>query len=211
MDRSSAPASITRRVSEGHGRDVGRGIVRLDPADLVELGVAIGAFVRVSGARETVCKAMPAFKEHRGRGHAQLDGVVRENAKAGIGDDVTLPPVDPPPAPEIEAGGEGEPASEPAPAPAPEAATLPRPDWWFEGVRRDEERVALCAEAAGPTVRDARRAAIAAARREIDRALDGALEREVVSMAMVLPLPAADAGPGAARYIGYVMMEARLR
>jgi|GEM_PF-3918604 len=126
-------------------------------------------------------------------------------------DAAATPPVDPPPAPEIEAGGEGEPASEPAPAPAPEAATLPRPDWWFEGVRRDEERVALCAEAAGPTVRDARRAAIAAARREIDRALDGALEREVVSMAMVLPLPAADAGPGAARYIGYVMMEARLR
>jgi transitional endoplasmic reticulum ATPase len=95
----SAPSdqrSIARRVAEAHGRDVGRGIVRLDPADLIELGISIGSFVRVTGERSTICKAMPAFKEHRGRGEAQLDGVVRENAKLGIDGEARIEPADPP-------------------------------------------------------------------------------------------------------------------
>lgn len=121
----------------------------------------------------------------------------------------------PPPAPEGEdetPEPDAEPITEPEAEPeTPEAVVLGRPDWWFDGVRRGEGRVALCAEAGGATVREARRAAIDTARRKLDRALGGAGDRETVSMAMVLPLPAADAGPGAARYIGYVMMEARTR
>jgi type IV secretory pathway VirB10-like protein len=123
--------------------------------------------------------------------------------------ELMTPPVEPPPPaqedPDVPAD-EDEPVEEPT----PKAAELGRPDWWFDGVRRGDGRVALCAEAGGETVREARRAAIALARRKLDRELGEQTEREAVSMAMVLPLPAADA-PGAARYIGYVMMEARLR
>jgi hypothetical protein len=123
--------------------------------------------------------------------------------------ELTTPPVEPtPPAQEKPDVPEAE--GEAAEEPAPRAAELGRPDWWFDGIRRGENRVALCAEAGGETVREARRAAIALARKKLDREIGGQTEREAVTMAMVLPLPAADA-PGAARYIGYVMMEARLR
>lgn len=89
-------ASVSRRVSEALKRDAGRGIVRLDPDDMQALGVSIGGFVRVTGKRATLCKAMPQFREHRGQSRVQLDGAARENAGAGVDDHVRLEPADPP-------------------------------------------------------------------------------------------------------------------
>jgi len=93
-------------------------------------------------------------------------------------------------------------------APVAEPAVLGRPEWWFAGVRRGESAVMVCAEAGGRDVRDARRAALEAARRKLGRELELDPTRERVRFAQVLPLPAADAGGGSARYIGYVMLEA---
>lgn len=90
--------SIELRVAEALKRDAGRNIVRLDPADLVRLGVGIGSFVRLSGKRATLCKAMPAFPDARGQSRAQIDGVTRDNAGLGIDDPVVIVPADPPPA-----------------------------------------------------------------------------------------------------------------
>ena len=50
---------ITLRVSEALTRDVGRGLVRLDPQDMSALGVQTGETVRVIGKRGTVAKALP--------------------------------------------------------------------------------------------------------------------------------------------------------
>jgi len=86
-------------------------------------------------------------------------------------------------------------------------AELGRPDWWFNGVQRTDRVVRICAEAGGPTVREARRAAIDAARRKLALEVDLDPTSERVSLATVLPLPAADAGPDSAKYIGYVLME----
>ena len=49
-----------------------------------KLQVAIGDTVEVAGKRATVCKAMPAHKELRGQSRIQIDGLVRENAGAGL-------------------------------------------------------------------------------------------------------------------------------
>lgn len=108
-----------------------------------------------------------------------------------------LPPVE---APEIQPVA----ASTPS---APVLAELGRPGWWFDGVVKSDRVIRICAEAGGATVREARRAAIEAARRRLALEVEIDPMRENVSLATVLPLPAADAGPGAARYIGYVMME----
>jgi transitional endoplasmic reticulum ATPase len=77
---------ITLRVSESTGKDVGRGIARIDPADMQRLGVDVGDLLEVEGKRRTVCRVLPTFKEHRGKEHLQIDGVVRENARVGLGE-----------------------------------------------------------------------------------------------------------------------------
>ncbi len=81
---------ITLRVSEALTRDVGRGLVRLDPKDMSALGVQTGETVRVIGKRATVAKALPAYAEDRGQGIVQMDGLLRENTQAGLGDRVQL-------------------------------------------------------------------------------------------------------------------------
>jgi transitional endoplasmic reticulum ATPase len=81
------------RATEAHARDVDRGIVRLDPADLAALGGHTGDLLIVTGTRRTVAKALPLAVAERGRGTIQLDGVTRDNARATIGERVTILPV----------------------------------------------------------------------------------------------------------------------
>jgi transitional endoplasmic reticulum ATPase len=72
------------KVSEALSKDVGRGIARMGPEDLEKLRLAVGDLVEIAGKRATVCKAMPAHKELRGQSRIQVDGLVRENAGAGL-------------------------------------------------------------------------------------------------------------------------------
>ena len=67
--------TVTLRVSEALPKDVGRGIVRLDPQDLDQLGVGIGDVVEIAGKRATVARAMPAYAEQRGMSLIQVDGI----------------------------------------------------------------------------------------------------------------------------------------
>ena len=60
----------------------------MGPEDLEKLGAAIGDIVEVTGKRTTVCKLMPAYRELRDQSRVQLDGIVRENAGAGLDDSV---------------------------------------------------------------------------------------------------------------------------
>lgn len=78
------------KVAEALSRDVGRGIARMGPEDLDKLGVTVGDMVEIAGKRTTVCKAMPAHKELRGQSRIQIDGLVRENAGAGLDDVVAV-------------------------------------------------------------------------------------------------------------------------
>ena len=40
--------------------------------------------IEVEGKRQTVCQVLPTFKEHRGKEHLQIDGIIRENARVGL-------------------------------------------------------------------------------------------------------------------------------
>ncbi len=84
--------ALSRRVAEAAPRDVGRGLVRLDPQDLEQLGVGIGDVVEVSGQRTTVARTMPTHPELRARGVVQIDGILRANAGAGVDEMVTVRP-----------------------------------------------------------------------------------------------------------------------
>ena len=72
------------KVTEALSKDVGRSIARMGPEDLERLQVAVGDTIEIAGKRQTVCRAMPAYKEVRGQSRVQLDGITRENAGAGI-------------------------------------------------------------------------------------------------------------------------------
>ena len=98
---ATATASITLKISESTGKDVGRGLARIDPADMARLGADVGDFVEVTGQKTTVCKLLPAFKEQRGKGRLHVDGIIRENAGAAIGESVAVHRVEAKPAAEI--------------------------------------------------------------------------------------------------------------
>src|SRR3990172_8672356 len=77
-------------VAEALPKDVGRGIVRLDPQDMSSGDLQVGDIVQVLGTRATPARIMPAYVENRGKGAVQVDGIVRENAQVGIGEQVQV-------------------------------------------------------------------------------------------------------------------------
>jgi transitional endoplasmic reticulum ATPase len=98
---STLTAELTLKISESTGKDVGRGIARIDPADMSRLGIDMGDTIEVVGKRRTICKVLPTFKEHRGQSHLQIDGIARSNAGVGIGESAVARPVEAPPAEEV--------------------------------------------------------------------------------------------------------------
>ncbi len=93
------PNGVLRlKVSEALGKDVGRALARMDPADIKTLGVEIGDILEVVGKRRSVCKVMPAYKDDRGGSRIQMDGISRGNAEVALEDMVTIRKVDAQPA-----------------------------------------------------------------------------------------------------------------
>ena len=81
---------ITLKVAEAVKKDVGRGLARIDPADIEKLHATIGDVVEIVGKKRTVAKVMPAFKEERGKGIIQIDGPTRGNAHVSLDEKVTV-------------------------------------------------------------------------------------------------------------------------
>ena len=82
------------RVVEAASRDVGRGLLRLDPVDMQSIGVRSGDIVLIIGQRTAVGKVMPAHKDARGQSRIQMDGVLRESVNCGIDDFVEIQKVE---------------------------------------------------------------------------------------------------------------------
>jgi len=77
---------LTLRVAEALAKDVGRGIARIDPKDMAQLGAEVGDIIQILGKRPAVAKVMPAYMEDRGKEVIQIDGITRENAQIGLGE-----------------------------------------------------------------------------------------------------------------------------
>jgi transitional endoplasmic reticulum ATPase len=78
-------------VIEARREDIGRGIVRVDPASLKQVHAVAGDILTVQGrTRTTVARAMPTFKEQRGQASIQIDGVGRVNAGVVLGQQVCV-------------------------------------------------------------------------------------------------------------------------
>ncbi|MBS1165400.1 MAG: ATPase [Proteobacteria bacterium] len=86
------PAALLFRVCEAPTRDVGRGLIRLDPDDMCRIGVEVGDVVSIIGRRSTVARVMPAHAGMRKQNLVQMDGLCRVNAGASLDEHVTLRP-----------------------------------------------------------------------------------------------------------------------
>jgi len=94
----SAERTVTLRVVEALTKDVGRGLARLDPQQIQELGISIGDVIEIAGKRRTVARAMPAYAAQRGQRLIQMDGILRANSGAALDDTVAVRPVQAQPA-----------------------------------------------------------------------------------------------------------------
>jgi transitional endoplasmic reticulum ATPase len=82
------------RVAEAQPRDVGRGIARIDPDVINELGWVSGDAIEIEGKRKTFALLWPGLSSDAGRGIIRIDGHVRNNAGVGIDDRVKVRRVD---------------------------------------------------------------------------------------------------------------------
>ncbi len=86
--------SATLRVADALQRDVGRGIARIDPKIVTELGLTSGDVVQITGKKKTTALCWPAYQEDYGKGTVRIDGSMRKNAGVSIDDKVTIRKLD---------------------------------------------------------------------------------------------------------------------
>jgi len=77
-------------VAEASQSDVGLGRARLDEIRRRLLGVRTGDAVEVAGKRTTVAIVRESVPEDEGSEIIRIDGLIRSNAEATIGDKVTV-------------------------------------------------------------------------------------------------------------------------
>ncbi len=82
--------TVTLRVADALQRDVGRGIARIDPKTVDELGLTSGDVIQITGNRKTTALCWPAYQEDYGRGIVRIDGYMRNNAGVSIDDKVSI-------------------------------------------------------------------------------------------------------------------------
>ena len=78
MASSTTVASVPLKVAESRLPDVGRGLARLDPADIHRLSASVGSILQITGKKTTAARVMPAFREARGSQAVQIDGLRAE-------------------------------------------------------------------------------------------------------------------------------------
>ncbi len=81
---------IKLKVLEARQEEVNKGIVRIDSEAMKEIGVRPGDIVEIEGNRKTVGIVDRAYPLDVGQGTIRMDGILRRNAKTGIGEMVAV-------------------------------------------------------------------------------------------------------------------------
>jgi len=82
--------TLTLRVADAYQRDVGRGIARVDPKVVDELGLTSGDVIQIVGKKKTTALSWPGYESDFGKGTIRIDGYLRNNAGVSIDDKVTI-------------------------------------------------------------------------------------------------------------------------
>jgi CDC48 subfamily AAA family ATPase len=109
---------ITLTVAKAYPNDSGRGIARLDPHTMMILQITPGDIIELEGKRTTSAKVWRADRIDWDQDIIRIDGFIRQNSGAGIGDHVKIKKADvkianrivlaPPEGTSIQFGGEAE-------------------------------------------------------------------------------------------------------
>ncbi|MFH1322348.1 MAG: CDC48 family AAA ATPase [Methanobacteriota archaeon] len=109
---------ITLTVAKAYPNDSGRGIARLDPHTMMILQLTPGDIIELEGKRTTSAKVWRADRIDWDQDIIRIDGFIRQNSGAGIGDHVKIKKADvkianrivlaPPEGTSIQFGGEAE-------------------------------------------------------------------------------------------------------
>ena len=83
-------ASPELQLAVVEGFQVGRGVARLDSADITRLGCQAGDTILITGTRTTAAKVVPGGIVDRGQQSIQMDSQVRQNSASGLGERVTV-------------------------------------------------------------------------------------------------------------------------
>ncbi|WP_456478047.1 CDC48 family AAA ATPase [Geoglobus ahangari] len=89
------------RVAEAYHRDVGRGIARVDPEVMAQLGLQSGDIIEITGKNKVPAIVWPGYPEDRGKRIIRIDGNIRSNAGVSIDDKVKIRKVEAKPAEKI--------------------------------------------------------------------------------------------------------------
>jgi transitional endoplasmic reticulum ATPase len=82
--------TLTLRVADAYQRDVGRGIARVDPKVVDQLGLTSGDVIQIVGKKKTTALSWPGYESDSGKGTIRIDGYLRNNAGVSIDDKVTI-------------------------------------------------------------------------------------------------------------------------
>ncbi|MCZ2845257.1 MAG: CDC48 family AAA ATPase [Candidatus Bathyarchaeota archaeon] len=84
------PEKKLLKVLDAEQRDVGRGIARIDPRIVNELGLVAGDVVQIIGKKKTSALCWPGHPEDHGKEIIRIDGNIRNNAGVSIDDKVEI-------------------------------------------------------------------------------------------------------------------------
>jgi transitional endoplasmic reticulum ATPase len=82
------------KVAEAVQDDVDKGIVRIDTSIIKDLGVKEGDIIEIKGERTSVAVVGRAYPGDIGLNRIRMDGIIRRNAKTGIGELVSVKKAD---------------------------------------------------------------------------------------------------------------------
>jgi transitional endoplasmic reticulum ATPase len=109
---------IMLSVAKAYPNDSGRGIARLDPHTMMVLQLTPGDIIEIEGKKRTSAKVWRADRIDWDQDIIRIDGFIRQNAGAGIGDNVKVKKIEvkianrvvlaPPEGTSIQFGGEAE-------------------------------------------------------------------------------------------------------
>ncbi|MEM3755167.1 MAG: AAA family ATPase, partial [Candidatus Bathyarchaeia archaeon] len=81
---------VILKVKDAQQRDVGRGIARVDPKVIEELGLTSGDVIEIIGKKRTAAICWPGHQEDYGKRTIRIDGYIRNNAGVSIDDNVKI-------------------------------------------------------------------------------------------------------------------------
>jgi len=89
-----AKKTVQLKIVEALQDDAYKGVARIDSEMMRDLEIKRGDVIAIRGNKETVAIADRAYPADVGEGIIRIDGIIRRNAKAGVGDVVSISKAD---------------------------------------------------------------------------------------------------------------------